>query len=565
MHAARFDSTIKKLVSEWDFEVALEFFKDNAIANSKHLEFCVYLADLGLLQELHNFVCKLGLYNLKALAGDPSNNYEKRDNVKALLSIYETEMLPIFERQAAAPHDIDSHLLAISQYSDRTVIANYLLNNKNEIFQAEQSPKTLMYLTYAINQALEGRTDDKLLRLLLDQVDNFKKLSAVRKAYITKLIAQKLLLNNQVITFPKVGYNLLHKLLGIIVGQKGKDTGASRLYALVSDVIRPELNKIFSTKSLGHTNKPRVAVCLSGMYRCGNLALDSVYRNVIEPLEADVFFHTWEEMQEWPGLGGAGDDWILRIFSKEIFDVCPSALRSKKFFRDNFPRTFKIIDTASTSTLTPSKLSKNIEFKEILFDNAEEVFQRPEISQADMVSLGSLNQAKMLYGIYTSHELAVKYEKAQGFRYDYIIRCRPDIGLHNKLDFPALENLAPNEVAMDFTKEYGPQDQFWYARRDAALTMASLWAASMENKSLSPFPEFPQMRAHGLIFGWMTANNLQPLHTAIKRDMKVATAQATPPDFSVELAEDLKNEAVKFSDNQDFLGFFAKLQEFNKQ
>lgn len=565
MHAAKFDSIVNKLISEWDFDVALEFFKDYAVQNSKHLEFCVYLADLGLLQDLYDFVSKVGLFNLKALAGDPGNKYEKRENVKALLRIYESEILPVFERQAVARNEDESSLLVCSQYLDKTVVANHLLDKKDEIFVSEQTPKTLMYLTYAINQALAGTTDDKLIRLLLDKIDNFKRISTIRKAYITKLITQKLLLNGQVITFPKVGYNLLHKLLGIIVGQKGRDSGANKLYELVCDVIRPELNKAFSAKKLGHSNNPRVAVCLSGMYRCGNLALDTVYNNIIKPLDADVFFHSWEEMQEWPGLGGAGDDWILRIFSKEIYDKCPPELRSKRFFKDNFPRTYKLIDTASTSTLTASRLSKDIVFKEVLFDNAEEVFRRPEINQADLVSLGSLNQAKMLYGIYSSHELAVKFEKEKGFRYDYIIRCRPDIGLHNKLDFSALESLKPNEVAMDFTKEYGPQDQFWYAKRDAALTMASLWSASLDNKSLSPFPDYPQMRAHGLIFGWMTANELQPIHTTIKRDMKVATAQATPPIFTVELAEDFKNEAAKFRDSQAILSFFAALQEFNRK
>lgn len=171
----------------------------------------------------------------------------------------------------------------------------------------------------------------------------------------------------------------------------------------------------------------------------------------------------------------------------------------------------------------------------------------------------------MLYGIYKAHELAVSHEKECGFRYDYIIRCRPDIGIHNNLSFSSLENLKANEVAMDFTKEYGPQDQFWYGQRAAALSMASLWAASKDSHCLSPFPDYPQMRAHGLIFGWMTDNHLQPVHTNVKRDMKMATEKAIPPDFSAALLEDFKNEAYDLSHSQEVNDFFTALLGFNKQ
>ena len=564
MNAARFDSTIQKLTADWEFEALLDFFRKNAVKNSKQLEFCVYLADLGLLDELHKFISTNGLYHLKALADDPENTYEKRGNAKILLNIYESEMLTVFERQFGSLPSIDGNLLSFALYADTSILVNYILKNQDIIFQAEQSPKTLMYLTYAINKSLYSKAEDSLLKLLVEQFDNFKKVSKLRKAYITKLVTVKLLLNKDVITFPNDGYNVLHKLLSIIVAQKNRDNGAARLYALISDVIRPELKKPITTKKLGWDSKPKVAVCLSGMYRCGNLALDSIYKNVIEPLEADVFFHSWKEMQDWPGLGGAGDDWLLRIFNRDIFNKCPTALRSKKYFRNKFPRTYTLIDTPSLSIFDSERLPESIKFKKIQLEDPTDAFQEHNIVDAKFLSLGSLNQAKMLYGIYKAHELVVNYEKENGFRYDYIIRCRPDIGLHNKLSFLALESLKANEIAMEFTKNYGPQDQFWYGQRTAALSMASLWAASVESNSLSPFPDLPKMRAHGLILGWMTDNHLQPVLTPIKRDMKMAIAEATPPNFSAALAEDFTKEAYDLSQNQEVLEFFAALLGFNK-
>jgi len=564
MNSARFDSITNKLANNWEFEVLFDFFNERAVNHYKQLEFCIYLADVGLLEELHKFISKNGLYNLKALASDPKNTYKKRDNAKLLFNIYESEMCAVFERQAGTLSGLDAGLLNISQYSDNTIIAKYIIKHKDVIFQTEQQPKTLMYLTHALNKALCGNTDEELLKLLVENFDKFKSLSAIRKAYITKLVALKLLPNKNLIGFPKLGYNELQKLLGVIAPQKSKQNGAEYLFGLVAEVIRPQIAKPDTLKKLGWDTNPRVAVCLSGMYRASNLALQSIQENIIDPLNADVFFHSWNEMQDWPGLGGAGDEWILRIFNKDLLNKCPPPLRSKKYFKEKFPRTYMLIDTATHSAFDPARLPASMNFKKIRLEDSNSIFRNLNVTEENFESLGSMNQAKMLYGIYKAHELAVEYEKEEKFRYDFIIRCRPDVGLHNKLSFQTLETLKSDEVAMEFNKMVGAQDQFWYGRREAALAMASLWAASVDSDSLSPFPDQPQLRAHSLIFGWMANNYLQPAHTPIRREMSMATAHATPPDFSTALGEDLRNEAYEFCQNREVLDFLDALLNFNK-
>jgi len=559
-----FDAVVQKLTQDWEFKALLEFYKESAAKNAKHLEFCVYLADLGLLDELHDFISTSGLYNLRAMAHDPENTYEKCENAKNIFDVYESEMLSVFERQFSAASSVNSSLLSFSLYRDSSVLTNYIESNKEIIFQAEQSPKTLMYLAFAINKLLQSKPEESLLRLLLDHLDGFKKITPIRKAYMTKLIGSKLLTHDNPIIFPKKGYSALHKILGITVGQKNKYNGAALLYSSIADVIRHELKIPVGYKKLGGDYKPRVAVCLSGMYRCGNKALESIYKSIIEPLGADVFFHSWTEMQEWPGLGGAADDWLYRLFGKEIFNKCPVALRSKKYFEQKFPRAYNLIDTPVQSVFNSEKLPKAIEFKKIVLEDPTIAFQENNIVESKFLSLGNLNQAKMLYGIYKAHELAVNHETENGFCYDFIIRCRPDVGIYNKLSFAALKNLKTNEIAMDFTKEYGPQDQFWYGRREAALSMASLWAASVESNSLSPFQEFTQLRSHRLILSWMADNYLQPVHMPLRRDVKMVTANAKLPDFSKALAEDLAKEASDLSQDQEVLDFFAALLDLNK-
>lgn len=564
MSVVRFDLAVKKLTGDWEFDALLDLFRKDAVRYSRQLEFCVYLADLGLLDELHNFVSQIGLYNLKALAEDPKCTYEKRGNAKILLNIYESEMIPVFERQGMAEAGVDENLLRFAQYKDNSILLNYILSNKDVLFNAEVPAKTLMYLAYSVAKVLRQQPDVGLLKLLLDSLDGFKKISAIRKAYLTKITALNLVASNNIITFPQIGHNRLQTLLGTIFSQKGKSVGAAALYELIAGMVRPELKRRVSSNKLGESSTPRVAVCISGMYRCGNLALDSVIENVVKPLNADVFFHSWTEMQEWPGLGGAGDEWLLRIFNKEIYNKCPVPLRSKKQFKEKFPRTFEIIDTPSYSIFVPERLPEELKIKKILLEDAMLIFQESNLDEERFISLGSLNQAKMLYGIYKAHELAVEYEKEAGFNYDYIIRCRPDVGLRNKLNFSDLDGLNINEVGMEFNKMVGPQDQFWYGRRMAALSMASLWKASADNNCLSPFVDFPQMRAHGLFLAWMTDNNLQPTHTPIRRDMAMATTNAVPPDFSAALAEDFKKEAFDMSQNEEVLKFFDLLHKFNK-
>ena len=565
MMSSRFDSIVRKLTDDWEFEALLDFYRKNAIGNSRHLEFCVFLSDVGLLDELHEFIVDNGLYTLKAMADDSSNTDEKRGNAKILLNIYEAEMVSAFERNGGPSLEVDNKLLSFAQYEDASILSNYIEKNKDVIFDAEQSPRTLTYLTYAINKVARAEWGHGLLKLVLEYFDNFKKIIPVRKAYITKLIAMKLLSNKDVVAFPKIGYTQFQNLLGVVVAQKNKYNGAALLYNRILSIVRADLKGPEVIKQLGRSSLPKVAVCISGMHRCGNLAMESVYENVIEPLNADVFFHSWTEMQDWPGLGGAGDEWILRIFNKDILDKCPVSLRSKKYFKEKFPRTFELLDTPSQSRLGPERLSTRISFKNIQLEDGDTVFHENNVEAAKFLSMGSLNQAKMLYGIYKAHELAVDFERENGFRYDYIVRCRPDVGLRNKMSFSMLDELKSHQIAMEFNKGYGPQDQFWYGQRAAALSMASLWAASVESGALSPFPDFPQMRAHGLILGWMVHSRLEPAHTVVRRDMKMATANAVPPDFSTALSEDFVKDAHDLSENQQVLNFFDVLLKFNKK
>lgn len=565
MSVTRFDSTVQSLIGSWEFELLVEFYQKHATESKKHLEFCVLLADLGQLDKLHEYIKSEGLFNLKEIAEDPENINPKSKNARLLLDIYESDMLPCFERQPTKASGHDANLLKLSLYEDISIVDRYISNNKESLFEVEQNPKTLMYLTFALNQVWSRCKNPKSTMVALNGFASFKNLSAIRRAYLTKRIATNAVPLEQNISFPQLGYNELQKLLGAIAPQKTKYQGASRAYRFVSEAILPQLDSPRSTKVLGWDVRPRVAVCISGVYRCGDLALESIFNNIVKPLQADTFLHSWSEMQDWPGLGGAGDEWLIRAFNKDALAKCPEPLKSKRYFKEKFPRTFKSLDTPAYSPFDLSKLPDGIKFTSSLLEDDASIFEKNGLDINDFLSLGLPNQAKMIYGIYKAHELAVNHEKKNGFRYDYIIRCRPDVALVNKLSFADLESLKSDQIAMEFTKEWGPQDQFWYGQRESALKMASLWTASVESKALSPFPQVPQMRAHNLVLGWMTESRIEPTPTPIRRNMNLVNSQATPPNFSAVLLADLTNEAKQYADDQKVRDFFHDLMGISRK
>lgn len=560
MNDSKFDFLAKKLTDDWDFKGLIDLYSKSDLSNHRKLEYCVLLADLGMLTELNEYVTQNGLYNLKSLAADPETKPLERGDIKSLFVAYENEILPWFDRTQIAPKE--NTILRLSISEDLSLLENHILSKANEVLDLQQPSKGLMYLSFAMNRLIGKTSKPDVFVEVLKRINNFKSISHIRKAYLTHLIAKALTPNQNIIFFPQLRYNDLHRLLAVIYSQKNIFPGASSLYEYVSSSVRHQLSNSKTGSVLGSEVKPRVAVCISGMYRCGNIAIESIYDNIVAPLGADVFLHSWDVMQQWPGLGGAGDEWIMRTFRREILEKCPAQLKSKAAFKSVFPRTFEKLDTPQTASFSTEKLPEKMKLTRFKIESEADISRSTGIDLEKLASRGSTNQAKMFYGIYKAHQLAVEHEKANGFRYDYIVRCRPDVAIRNKLSFDLLDKLNKNEVGMEFSPDWGPQDQIWHASRSAALLMASLWTASVEAECLSPFPEVNEMRAHNLILGWMTSNKLQPADSPIKRNLNLVNSQSIIPDFSQELAEDLKNEGSRYADDQNALEFFSMMQTF---
>ena len=130
----------------------------------------------------------------------------------------------------------------------------------------------------------------------------------------------------------------------------------------------------------------KIALCLSGLTRDFKTIAPYTYKNLAQPLGADVFIHTWDEAThrtaiEFPD-GDFSSNTDLELYLSEIFD--PAHL-----FLVREPQEggeWNLINTAHHS-------------KEI---------------------------APMFYSIYMANELKKQQEERQGFKYDIVIRARMD-------------------------------------------------------------------------------------------------------------------------------------------
>ena len=111
-------------------------------------------------------------------------------------------------------------------------------------------------------------------------------------------MSQPILKKTSFFSLPNAFSNHLHKIINTLQSYSNHEDGAKLLYGVVSDKIRK--NNDFTTRSALNAPK-RVAICVSGMMKIDDAAMQSLYKNIAEPLNADIFIHTWDKIQVWSG------------------------------------------------------------------------------------------------------------------------------------------------------------------------------------------------------------------------------------------------------------------------
>lgn len=549
-------------LKEWNFHKACQMHED--ILEYTHDFFSEYiklLADFGKLDEIYNKFDRLGFIFVENIKEDPKQKHPEA--IGFCLDFIKQKFIP--SKFSLIGADNNSKLLYLANKEDKKELAVYINNNAAAMINNHSTAQDNMILNFAINGLISAEmlSHELGIKIITAFIEN-KNINSWRKRYVISSILRYFYSREDDLFFKlkEQHYNHLQKISFQLNAFFNED-GAKRLYQQFNNFIISANNTDIKYPV---SHKPKVAICISGMFRGSSLAIESIKKNVAEPLNADIFIHSWDQWQPWPGIcGGAPDSWVWRLFGGDGKKLCPTILRSFHDFKRHFPMTASVIERPVFSEFTPSFMEAMISPTSYKIDNELEFLNSLTPLLDSFSSRGNYNQAKMFYGIYESTELMLKHERENNFEYDYVIRARPDCAIKEKLTYSFLDNLQFNELATDMVLDCGPLDQFYISRKDVHLKVANLWKASITSESLSPFKSFPKYDAHALLFLWMMVNNIIPVSPSVTRHLALATSNLTPPkELYAALEHDLHHDAKELVENKairDFINHIIGLKK----
>ena len=209
----------------------------------------------------------------------------------------------------------------------------------------------------------------------------------------------------------------------------------------------------------------RVALCLSGQTRNWLGCRDTIKKYVIEPLNADVFFHTWSVKGQKLSYHTPMDSMVPDI---------PIVGNLEEFYKP----IASIIEVPDYDT-----------FKKI----------KPSYYY---------NTLMMHYSIWRVNELKKEYENTNSMKYDVVIRCRFDLEIHKFDIVDTLPNivdtiyLPPNQnMDIQFNEsmaeafkvtgiKYMPNDQLAYGSSTGMDYYSKLW--EIQSNDINEYINHPE-------------------------------------------------------------------------
>ncbi|MCB1745033.1 MAG: hypothetical protein KDK91_31995 [Gammaproteobacteria bacterium] len=157
----------------------------------------------------------------------------------------------------------------------------------------------------------------------------------------------------------------------------------------------------------------RVALCISGQMRTYRSCFDSVQRHILEPLQPDVFVHTWRKSgMSHKEQGGTAVDEVLTEQGLMAF------YSAKSVCLEDFDPAF-------------SHEYRGVKVPEILKQAEPQHFK------------GAI---PCFYKMHACNELRREFEQAHGFEYDLVIKLRPDLSIGRAIDPACIADALDHEV-----------------------------------------------------------------------------------------------------------------------
>lgn len=165
----------------------------------------------------------------------------------------------------------------------------------------------------------------------------------------------------------------------------------------------------------------KVALCFSGGIRNLHENIESIKRCLIDPLNADVFIHGW------------------------YFKVDKLENKHKMYKKEETNKNRVLM------LLKPKKHKLEI-YDDIKETEIKKLYNIDEIKKkySDNTNLCQLypNTCGMFHSIYEANKLKCEYEKENEFKYDIVIRCRPDFEYYTPLNENILKLVENKHILM---------------------------------------------------------------------------------------------------------------------
>lgn len=276
-----------------------------------------------------------------------------------------------------------------------------------------------------------------------------------------------------------------------ILGDKitGSDTKRSERVSEIIDIQRYDgvpKAKLVASKRPGN----KIAVCVCGMARNEiEETLKSLKEMFDESLTVDFFVHTWQEREDYPGIGGigAGPD---RIWNEKYFKAGmpnpPSEIYRVHQLEAVLPTVAKVLCTPvrrpNVSATYEAALGSNLK----AFEMEDDIAFEKTLFTDTFQTRGNFNQAKMIYGIYKSFKLVDDYEKETGEKYRYVVKFRSDSQFTRKLDQTTFDSIGANDL-LAHVMGRGADDLVNISQFHTAKRVMRIWRSSKKYNALSPF------------------------------------------------------------------------------
>ncbi|MGK3111574.1 acyltransferase [Candidatus Pantoea formicae] len=545
------DISLEEPLKSWDFLNTLITLEGNPIGNLDTL--IKYSMDIGYLDHAYKAI----------------ENYEK-SNGKIESYI---DKKPKFWKAVESCNDILKTKICSSAKSEKNFflkIHQLSINSKFlevESLINEVSNKTLhkgissesnMFLSHAIHTLIKSKAlkENTAIKIVY-HLHTAKNINQYRKKILIKSIINYFLKfeNTSFFNFPDTFTNHLYRLMHILQGYSNNEKGAKALSTKLRNAIR-DYNDFSLKKKETHNKK--VAICISGMFKIDTTALDSLYKNIVEPLNADVFIHTWDSMQIWSGEARKSGFW-LRQFKYPTSKI-PPEIRDMDDFSILFPETGKILLSTISDSIDNHFDPQKYNIKKIEIENQDDAVSDLTVNES-YSSRGHFNQLKMYYGIKKSFDLLREVENKENKKYDVIIRTRPDLFISKKLDSTWLEQLDFNSILVRFD-QVGPSDQFFAALRQEYESFLGIWDAITCAGQLSPFENFPKYDSHVLLYTWLCYKKFDLIHIDQSfYDVSLTASSAKIPGLKEAISADLKKYIFPDEYKKEYTDLFNFLNQ----